>query len=56
MLAGSLYGRKRDADPNDEDLTPAQYAELCDLVRRNPPARDHANGHDLVGANSNGSH
>lgn len=56
QLAGNLYGRRQDADVNGEDLTTAQYAELCELVRRNPTTGNYANGHRLAGANSNGSH
>jgi HK97 family phage portal protein len=56
ILAGTLYGRSRSAGDHDDDLTPAQYAELCELVRRNPTTENHANGRRLAGATSNGSH
>jgi HK97 family phage portal protein len=56
QLAGNLYGRRQDAADHDEDLTPDRYAELCELVRRNPTIGNHANGHRLAGAASNGSH
>lgn len=55
QLAGNLYGRRQGADDHDEDLTTAQYAELCELIRRNPAIENHANGHRLAGA-TNGSH
>jgi HK97 family phage portal protein len=56
QLAGNLYGRRQQAGDHDEDLTTAQYAELCELIRRNPAIENHANGHRLAGATSNGSH
>jgi len=45
ILAGALFGRSRAHDVNDEDLTREQYAELCDLIRRNPPLE-----HEMAGA------
>lgn len=56
ILAGALFGRSRRHDPEDEDLTREQYAELCDLIRAHPPLEQEAlagAGAGAAGVNGN---